>query len=129
MAGSPAVDRLRRRADFLAVSAGARAATKAFVLLGRRREAENGPARVGLTTAKKIGSAVERNRIRRRLRALVRQTAPYAARDGFDYVLIARREALHVPFEEMSAGFVTALRRVHAGEAGAARPKDEVARS
>lgn len=129
MAGAPAMDRLRHRADFLAVSAGARAATKAFVVLGRRRGAENGPARVGLTTTKKIGSAVERNRIRRRLRALVRQTAPYATREGFDYVLIARREALHVPFDEMSAGLATALRRVHAIEAGATRPKDEVARS
>ena len=66
------MDRLRQRADFLAVANGTRANSAAFVLQGRAR-ADDGPIRIGFTVTKKNGCAPERNRIRRRLRALVRQ--------------------------------------------------------
>lgn len=66
------MDRLRQRADFLAVANGARANTAAFVLQGRRRD-DQGPIRVGYTVTKKNGTATERNRIRRRLREVMRQ--------------------------------------------------------
>ena len=61
------MERLRRRADFLAAAGGRKVATAAFVLqaLGR---ADHGPIRVGFTVSKKVGTAVERNRVRRRLR-------------------------------------------------------------
>ena len=58
--------------------------------------------RVGFTVTKKTGNAVERNRIRRRLREAAKKTMHVggAARfqPGFDYVLIARREAISAPF-------------------------------
>ena len=50
--------------------------------------------RFGFTITQQVGKAVERNRIRRRLKAAVRDVGPDHARREFDYVLIARRPAL-----------------------------------
>ena len=75
------MERLRRRADFLAAAGGRKVATAAFVLqaLGR---VDNGPVRVGFTVSKKVGTAVERNRVRRRLKDVVKRSAAGAAAVG-----------------------------------------------
>jgi len=83
-----------------------------FVLQARRRS-DDGPARVGFTVSKKVGNAVERNRVRRRLREVVRLAPRDAMRSGYDYVLIARRTALNLPFERLIEDFGRALGRVH----------------
>lgn len=111
------MERLRQRADFLAAATGAKAPTAAFVLQARQRN--GGAARVGFTVTKRTGNAVERNRIRRRLREVVRLSEPAALRPGHDYVLIGRRAALNAPFERMKSDFDRALRRVHAASSGA----------
>ena len=54
--------------------------------------------RVGFTVTKKIGNAVQRNRIKRRFRAAAREVLPELAEPGHDYVLIARPAALHRPW-------------------------------
>jgi ribonuclease P protein component len=108
------MERLRQRADFLAAAAGTRAQASAFVLQARRRDDE-GPARVGFTVSKKVGNAVERNRVRRRLREMVRLSAVGPIRPGFDYVLIGRRAALALPFGRLVTDLAVALRRVHGG--------------
>ena len=115
------MERLRQRADFLAAAAGAKAPTPMFVLQMRRREA--GPVRVGFTVSKRVGGAVERNRIRRRLREVVRLSPLARMRPGHDYVLIGRRAALDASFEQIKEEFDRALRRVHGAptEAGANR--------
>ena len=106
------MERLRQRADFLAAATGAKAPTPTFVLQMQRRR-EDGPVRVGFTVTKKVGGAVERNRIRRRLREIVRLSPPSCMRAGHDYVLIGRRAALSAPFERIKEEFDRALRRVH----------------
>src|ERR1051326_2965980 len=65
-----AVERLRKRADFLGAATGPRAPAAAFVLQTRAR-ADTGPPRVGFTVSKKVGSAVERKRVRRRMAGIV----------------------------------------------------------
>ena len=104
---------LRRRAEFLRVRAGARWATPAFVLEARRRSGSAEGARFGFTVSKKVGGAVERNRIRRRLKAAVRDVLAEQARPDYDYVLIARRPALDTAFASLVADLVNALKRVH----------------
>src|ERR1044072_3997559 len=94
------MDRLRQRADFLAVANGARANSTAFVVQGRRRD-DDGPVRIGFTVTKKNGTATERNRIRRRLRELVKRSDPICMRPHHDYVLVGRRAALHRDFATM----------------------------
>ena len=75
--------------------------------------ADNGPARVGFTVSKKVGNAVERNRVKRRLREIVRLNAVMAAQGGHDYVLIGRKAALTLPFGRMVGEFANALKRAH----------------
>jgi len=94
------MDRLRQRADFLAVANGARANASAFVLQSRRRD-DDGPIRIGFTVTRKNGTATERNRIRRRLRELVKRLDPVSMHPHHDYVLVGRRVALTRDFAAM----------------------------
>ena len=105
------MDRLRQRADFLAVANGARANTAAFVLQGRRRD-DQGPIRVGYTVTKKNGTATERNRIRRRLREAVRRIDAVAMQPHHDYVVVGRRAALTCDFNAMLDDLRSALKRL-----------------
>lgn len=113
------LERLKRRRDFLAAARARRWATPAFVLQARRRGEDEIDAgerpRIGFTASKKVGKAVERNRAKRRLRAVVGASAPERARDGWDYVLIARAGAvLARGFERMRGDLDEAFERVHA---------------
>jgi len=110
------MERLRQRADFLAAATGAKAPATAFVLQILKRR-DSGPVRVGFTVSRKVGNAVERNRVRRRLREIVRQTESVGMRPGHDYVVIGRRAALGLPFDRMIEEFDRALKRVH-GQSG-----------
>jgi ribonuclease P protein component len=105
------MDRLRQRADFLAVANGARANSTAFVVQGRRRD-DDGPIRIGFTVTKKNGTATERNRIRRRLRELVKRLDVIPMRPHHDYVLVGRRAALHRDFATMLDDLRQALLRL-----------------
>jgi ribonuclease P protein component len=111
------MERLRQRADFLAAASGIRVSAAAFVLQARKRM-DDGPVRFGFTVSKKVGNAVERNRVRRRLREIVRLSDAKRLRSGHDYVLIGRRAALQLPFVRITEDFEGALRRVHAGRMG-----------
>ena len=107
------MERLRQRADFLAAARGIKVATAAFVLQALERD-DGGAIRVGFTVSKKVGNAVERNRVRRRLREIVRRSAADHLRGGHDYVLIGRRPALSRPFAQMTEDFKRALLRLRA---------------
>lgn len=108
---------LKRRPEFLRIRKGARFATPGFVLEAKRRDDESVPAdgaRFGFTVSKKVGNAVERNRIKRRLKAAVRDVVRNHSRSDFDYVLIARRAALDAGFAALVSDLIKALGRVHA---------------
>jgi ribonuclease P protein component len=105
------MDRLRQRADFLAVANGARAGSAAFVVQSRHRD-DDGPIRVGFTVTKKHGTATERNRIRRRLRELVKRLDVITMRPHSDYVLVGRRAALTCDFATMLEDLRSALHRL-----------------
>src|SRR5437868_12968719 len=105
------MDRLRQRADFLAVANGARVNSAAFVVQSRRRE-DLGPIRIGFTVTRKNGTAVERNRIRRRLRELVKRLDGISMRPHSDYVLVGRRAALDRDFATMLDDLRSALHRL-----------------
>ena len=72
------------------------------------------PPRVGFTVSKKVGNAVARNRVRRRLREIARQIIPEEARPDLDYVLVGRQAALERDFAVMRQELVEALRRLKA---------------
>jgi ribonuclease P protein component len=116
------MDRLRQRADFLAVADGARVSSAAFTLQSRRRD-DLGPIRVGFTVTKKNGTATERNRIRRRLREVVKQADIVAMRPHHDYVLVGRRTALTRDFAALLDDLRTALKRLDRQPAKTSSPQ------
>jgi ribonuclease P protein component len=108
------MERLRRRTDFRAAAA-MQARGRSLVLQARQRP-DQGGVRLGFTVSRQVGNAVERNRVRRRLRELVRLAAAGSLHPGHDYVLIGRRAALNSPFGDMMKELTAALRRIHSAE-------------
>jgi ribonuclease P protein component len=85
-----ALQRLRRRADFLLAAKARSCARGAVVVQQRPRDDGDEAVRVGFTATRKIGGAVVRNRAKRRLREAARALLPEHGRPGCDYVFIAR---------------------------------------
>lgn len=106
--------RLRKRAEFLRARNGRSWAARSLVLQAHRRSGdEAGEPRFGFTATKRLGSAVQRNRARRRLKEAVRMVAPRNARVGYDYVVIARQPVLRHAFPDIVKELQTALKKVH----------------
>lgn len=99
-----AVGRLKSRPQFLFVREGEKRKGPLFLLEVRDRQMSDEPPRVGFTVTKKHGNAVERNRMRRRLKEAVRLSAGFAMEPGHDYVVVARRDVLGASFETLKAG-------------------------
>lgn len=106
------MERLKRRQDFVAAAKGVYAAMPGMVVQARDRR-DGSPPRAGFTTTKKLGNAVVRNRIRRRLREVARLHLPELARPGHDYVLIGRPPALERAFGDLVRDLISALKRLH----------------
>jgi ribonuclease P protein component len=96
----------------LRTAAGRKTRTGAFTLQ-MRPSMPPGPARFGLTVSRKTGTAVVRNRIRRRLRAALQSMGGLAGNAGHDYVIIARREILAMPFAILVEALAGAMRDIH----------------
>ena len=105
---APHYGRLRRRSEFLAAAKGLRSGARAFSLQAIPYPNDD-QARFGFTTTKKIGNAVERARMRRRLKEAIRTTRGLPVRAVHDYVFVARREALSIPFAELTKQIARAL--------------------
>ncbi len=106
------MERLKRRQDFVAAAKGAFAAMPGMVVQSRDRK-DDAPSRVGFTCTKKLGNAVVRNRIKRRLREIARLKLGSLARSGHDYVLIGRGPSLTRSFSDLEQDLNSALKRLH----------------
>jgi len=110
--GAVDINTLSRRADFLAANNGKRAPMPGFVLLMRPRGDDDPMMRIGYTVTKKIGNAVVRNRMKRRLRALARELLPTAGVRGADHVLIGRNGGIERDFRLLKSELAKALAKV-----------------
>jgi ribonuclease P protein component len=112
----PCRERLKRRRDFSAVHARGRSYVQADLLtLKVRRHRADGPEgetrRIGFSVSKKaVGKAHERNRVKRRLRALCREHLPHLRR-GFDAVIVARSGAATAQFLALDAALQQLFQR------------------
>lgn len=106
------MERLKLRRDFLAAARGKSCALPGVVVQMRARDDQNA-ARVGFTVTKKLGNAVTRNRIKRRLRAAAASALPGLARDGHDYVLIGRQGTIARDFAALKGDLHAAFQRFH----------------
>jgi ribonuclease P protein component len=109
---SKTVTVLRKRSDFLRVSAKPiKSATKTMVVLAAPNDLST--IRVGYTVTKKTSKlAVERNRIKRRLRAIVQEILPIHAMPGYDYVIIGKLPILKRDYDELKGDLKYALKKL-----------------
>jgi ribonuclease P protein component len=119
------MERLKRRAAFKAVAGGRRVTRPGFVLqaLAVGGESSDRPPRFGITVTKKIGNAVVRNRIRRRLREALRAAAPDHAQMGTDYVVVARGAALTLQFDRLVTDLTSGFAALARGKTTEKRPR------
>jgi ribonuclease P protein component len=103
---------IRKRADFLAANRGKRFVTPGFILLVHVRGDADPAMRAGYTVTKKIGNAVVRNRLKRRLRAAVAGQLGRHGIPGADHVLIGREGGLARAFADLEADLARALARL-----------------
>ncbi|MEQ1860890.1 MAG: ribonuclease P protein component [Chthoniobacteraceae bacterium] len=96
----PRSARLARNSEFERVRAEGKAEHGRYMLCSVAPCGDAGAARIGIITSRRVGSAVERNRVRRRFRELVRADRSQLA-TGFWVVLIARARAVGATFAEL----------------------------
>jgi len=111
------IERIKRRADFLRAQKFRRHYAPGLTLESCPSPENSAAAgcRVGFTASRKVGSAVLRNRAKRRLRAAAAATLPLLGRKGHDYVLIAKVATLSRPYAALVADLTKALAGAHAG--------------
>jgi ribonuclease P protein component len=100
--------RLRRTRDIAAVRA-MRPALSDRHLSARSRPNELGVARIAVAVPRDVGTAVHRNRARRRLREAVRLAVRERSGAGADILLVARKPAISAPFDDLGASVRAAL--------------------
>lgn len=107
------VSRLVKRADFLRLSRGRRWSAPGLVLQMAPASEPSDALRVGFTATKKLGGAVVRNRVKRRLREAAHAVLPLLGQRGHDYVLVGREATAERPFVALIDDLKQALRKVH----------------
>ncbi len=116
MEAGQTLQHLRVRRDFLAAAKADKQVRLGLVLQARRRD-DNASIRFGLTATKKIGNAVIRNRIKRRLRVLATSLLLKYGHSGFDYVLIGRAQTRFRDWRALQHDLISALKAIHADSA------------
>ena len=109
----PALPMLRRRADFEAIGRHGTARSTPLLVL-RWMRTDRGETRIGLSTPRTLGGAVQRNRVRRRLRELVR-TRMERIGPGWDLLIIARPAAGTATHAELGEALDALVRRSDIG--------------
>ena len=97
---------LKKNSDFRRLYAKGKSAVTPYLVLYARpnRLGEN---RLGYTVSVKIGHAVVRNRVRRRLREIYRLNAP-RLRQVYDLVIVSRSRAVGCAYRKLDAAFLRA---------------------
>jgi len=130
----PESERLRSRRDFTAVYNRKKSWANALLVLYVRRYDTSGPdmetRRFGFSVSKKVGKAHDRNGVKRRLRAICRESGG-AWRRGFDAVFVARAPAAEAGYADLASAVHQLMERaglsaVAASAATATRPPARV---
>lgn len=112
------IETLKNRSDFLRVASTRKKwITPAMIVqIAPRFDQESDSIKVGYTASKKVGNAVARSLAKRRMREVVKQVMKACAPENHDYVMIARREILEYPFDQLIRDLKWALKRLHGTE-------------
>lgn len=125
-----ALQTIKNRRDFLSANtSGKKFITNSLILQMVKRTPDHPvgeiDVRIGFTVTKKMGNAVARNRIKRRLREAARVVLPKHGAPGCDYVVISRHKALTCDFLELTRDMEFAFSRIihHKGTSSNREPK------
>lgn len=102
--------RLARREDFNRVYRRGKSAANLQFVLYYLPQKEAGPFRLGVSVSKKLGNAVVRNSIRRRMKEIIR-LAQDELQPGLDLVIIARKPVAEMEYEEMRKSLNHVMKR------------------
>ena len=97
---------LKKNSDFRRLYAKGKSVVTPYMVLYCRRNSL-GVNRLGYTVSTKLGHAVVRNRVHRRLREIYRLNSP-AMKKGFDIVVVARSRCVGARYAKMNAAFLEA---------------------
>ena len=106
----PKASRLLLRKEFQVVlSQGTKVVTPGLVVLGKPNESDS--SRLGLLVSKKIGNAVIRNRLKRRIREVFRVRSKKT--EGYDIVVIARQRLKNMSYQDLERSWTDGQGRLH----------------
>jgi ribonuclease P protein component len=101
-------ERLRRKRDFETIAKeGTRRHTKNFLIITRKND--QGFSRLGAVASKKLGKAVERNRVKRLMREFFRRNKDRLPRST-DYVIVGKKGAQDLQYAHVVAELSALLR-------------------
>ena len=112
------LEKITKHSDYAEMRNGYKISMPGFVLQGKPRNTESrvkaSVARYGLTCSKRIGNAVKRNRVKRRLRSLAANILPRSGLAGWDYVLIGKINSTEsLAFDTLKETLSIALAKMH----------------
>ena len=108
-APAPRLVMLSRSRDFRALQ-GDGTVRSHPLLVARFRRTDEESTRIGLSTGKRLGGAVVRNRVRRRLREVLRVMEP-SFQPGWDVLIIARQPVIAADYQDLTGALHSLLRR------------------
>ncbi|MEL0106699.1 MAG: ribonuclease P protein component [Rhodospirillales bacterium] len=113
------IARLKKRSEFLRIARTQNKwVTPGLIMQVRhhspqeKAETAKQPICVGFTVSRKVGNAVQRNRAKRRLRAVTDELLAQHVKPGNDIVIIGRRATIARPFGLLKADFEKALKKL-----------------
>jgi ribonuclease P protein component len=109
----PPFPTLRRKADFDALARDGTARSSPLLVL-RAMRTDGATTRIGFSTPRSLGGAVQRNRVRRQLRSLVRERYGELG-TGWDLLVIARPAAAQATYADLRDALTVVLRRSEIG--------------
>ncbi len=101
---------LKKNSEFRRLYARGRSAVNPYLAVYCQRN-RLGLNRWGYTVSTRLGHAVVRNRVRRRLREIARLNAP-ALKQGYDLVVVARARCVGAEYRKLEAAFLQACGRL-----------------
>ncbi len=115
----PKANRLLKKTEFKrTLDNGKKIVSKHLVVFAVKGESD--AMRLGLIVSKKVGGAVIRNKVKRRLRECFRTLSPELKKNALDLVIIARHSAAEAHYFDLESAFHDSLKRILANKT----PKD-----
>ncbi len=102
---------LKKNSDFRRLYSKGKSTVNAYLAVYCRKNGR-GVNRVGYTVSVKLGHAVVRNRVRRRLREIYRLNSP-ALKSGWDIVIVARTRCVGAEYKKLEAAFMNACSKLN----------------